>query len=364
MAKAMRAARRLDRPSSSGLRSCSRYLLSMSTTSILSLTIVAQSMIPAVALAAPAPVTSPAGAPVGTPGKTTPETSPTPPAPTGLEGDAPPRAPTPVTQPGSTATRPAEASDDIQVGDEVGNGSDDADNDGNVAVIARAGLEIDTTAAGPSGPVMLSRMEELGNLELRRAEILPRRAGDDPVIHVRVEVRGDEGDTYAIFSEVTVRGKALEGSAREVVCSLCTEGEAVERARSELLRLVPFVRARFRAAAAAKPKEEAPKPVVVPPPDTRLRAGGKAGIGLLAGGTVLLGAGIGLALTEPRPDPNDPLREINIRPVGYAVLGVGAAAIVTGAVLLILDRRKVRRVAQLAPMLERGSAGLLLVGSF
>ncbi|HEY0134777.1 MAG TPA: hypothetical protein VGB85_11870, partial [Nannocystis sp.] len=256
----------------------------------------------------------------------------------------------------SSQPAPAEA-------DEVG-ASDGASND-DVAVIARAGLEIDTTAAGPSGPVMLSRLEEVGNLELRRAEILPRRAGDDPVIRVKVEVRGQEGDTYAIFSEVTVRGQVVEGSAREVVCSLCTEGEAVDRARSELLRLVPFVRARFRAA--AKPADNKPPPVVTSAAEDKkkpLGTYGKAGIGLLAGGAVLLGTGIGLSVREPRPDPDDPLREINTRPVGYAVLGVGAAAIVTGAVLLVLDRRKARRVAHLAPMIGRGSAGLLLVGRF
>ena len=270
-------------------------------------------------------------------------------------------APSPAPSAGVASPQP-----DPAEADEVGTSDSTSGNDG-VAVIARAGLEIDTTAAGPSGPVMLSRLEEVGNLELRRAEILPRRAGDDPVIRVKVEVRGKEGDTYAIFSEVTVRGQVVEGSAREVVCSLCTEGEAVDRARSELLRLVPFVRARFRAAA-AKPTDNTPPPPVVTPTEDRkkkpLGALGKAGIGLLAGGVVLLGTGIGLAVPEPRPDPDDPLREINTRPVGYAVLGVGAAAIVTGAVLLVLDRRKARRVAHLAPMIDRGSAGLLLVGRF
>jgi len=264
--------------------------------------------------------------------------------------------------PAPGTTSPASAPD-TQEEDEINAGGNDGDSDGNTPVIARAGLEIDTAAAGPSGPVMLSRLEEIGNLELRRAEILPRRAGDDPVIHVKVEVRGQEGDTYAIFSEVRIRDKAVEGSPREVVCSLCTEGEAVERARSELLRLVPFVRARFRAA--AKPKDDKPPPIVAPPPeDNRLGTYGKVGIGLLAGGVVVFGTGLGLAIAKPRPDPDDPLREINTRPIGYAVLGVGAAAIVSGAVLLVLDRRKVRRVAHLAPMLERGSAGLLLVGRF
>ena len=251
---------------------------------------------------------------------------------------------------------------DTREEDQVGAGGDSNDGDDNVPVIARAGLEVDTGAAGTAGPVMLSRLEELGNLELRRAEILPRRVGDDPVIHLKVEVRGQEGDTYAIFSEVRVRDKVVEGSTREVVCSLCTEGEAVERARSELLRLVPFVRARFRAA--TRPKEDKPAPIIAPPPDNRPGTYGKAGIGLLAGGTLVFGTGLALALIEPRPDPHDPLRVIDTHPPGYAMLGIGAAAIVSGAVLLALDRRKVRRVSHLAPMIQRGSAGLLLVGRF
>ena len=283
-----------------------------------------------------------------------------------LPGDASaaqaPSGPAGPTGPASPATAaPAPAT---QEADEVGSGSADGDPDGNLPVIARAGLEVDTTAAGPSGPVMLSRIEELGNLELRRAEILPRRAAEDPVIRVRVEQRGSEGDTYAIFSELAVSGETLAGSTHEIVCSLCTEGEAVERARGELLRLVPFVRARFRAARKpVEPPSEPAKPP--PPPDRSLTATGKAGVGLLAGGVVVLGVGAALAIRAPRSDPDMPLNQTTTRPAGYALLGVGAAALITGAVLLVLDRRKVnRRVAHLAPLLHPGSAGLQLVGRF
>lgn len=255
-----------------------------------------------------------------------------------------------------------------QAADEVGPSLDAAATDGDpsVPVIARAGLEIDTAEAGAAGPVLLSRLEELGNLELRRAEILPRRAGDDPVIRVRIALRGEAGDTYAIASEVTVRGVTVEDSLREIVCALCTEGEAVERARSELLRLVPFVRARFRPTTArseAKPAA-APGPASPPPTDTRRRTAGKVGVGLLVGGALAFGTGLGLALAKPRPDPDDPLREIDTHPAGYAVLAVGATAIVSGAVLLILDRRPSRRTARLAPLLHPATTGLQLVGRF
>ena len=251
------------------------------------------------------------------------------------------------------------APETTQEADELGAGSE-ADLDTRAAMIARAGLEIDASAAGPAGPVLMSRLDELGNLELRRAEILPRRTGEDPVIRVRIEVRGDEGDTYAIFSELAVRGATVEGSLREIVCSLCTESEAVERARSELRRLVPFVRARFRAARTAPP----PAAPLAPPRGRKLGTPGKLGVGLLAGGTLVFGTGLGLALAQPRPDPDDPLREINTRPAGYALLGVGAAALVSGAVLLVIDRRAPRRVTHAAPLLAPGVAGLQLVGRF
>ena len=149
------------------------------------------------------------------------------------------------------------------------------------------------------------------------------------------------------------------------MCSLCTEGEAVERARSELLRLVPFVRARFRVVRTSPKPTPTPAPELrVPPPGAPLRTFGKVGIGLLAGGALVFGTGLGLALSQPRPDPDDPLREVDLRPAGYGVLGVGAAALVSGAVLLILDRRQPRRVAHATPLIHPGAAGLQLVGRF
>lgn len=230
-------------------------------------------------------------------------------------------------------------------------------------LVVRAGLDIDTSEAGPSGPVIVSRMEELGNLELRRAEILPSRLGTDPVIRIRVSLQSGASDVFLINSDAAVRGEALEGSAREISCSLCTEGEVVDRARGEIVRLVPFVRTRFRPADKPpdKPITDAPK-TEGPRPLTNL---GKAGIGLLAGGTLAFAAGLGLALAEPRPDPDDPTAEINTRPAGYGVLAVGGAALITGAVLLILDRRQAKRsTVHVAPLGGPGTAGLLLLGRF
>jgi hypothetical protein len=231
-------------------------------------------------------------------------------------------------------------------------------------IVARAGLDIDTADAGPSGPIIVSRMDELGNLELRRAEILPSRLGNDPVIRIRVSLQPGASDVFLIRSDVAVRGQTLEGSSHDVLCSLCTESEVVERARAEIVRLVPYVRAQFRAPPPKPDPEPDPRPEV-PAGPVPLSTMGKAGVGLLAGGTVAAAAGLGLSLAKEPTDPDDPTAQINIHPAGYAVLAIGAAALVTGAVLLGLDRRQAsRRSVQVAPTAAPGTAGLVLFGRF
>lgn len=237
-----------------------------------------------------------------------------------------------------------------------------------VEEVTRASLEIDTTSAGPAGPVIFSRLDELGSRELRRAEVLPGRSRKDPVIKIVVTEIGGDQPGYAITSALTVEGEAVADSEHATECRLCTEGEAVERATSEIERLVPLVReqARARRKLEQKPPPAPPPKIVEPEPvgPKPLGAKGKAGIGLLAGGAVALGVGIGLAVREPTPDPKDPLREISTRGAGFAVLGVGAAAAITGAVLLGLDRRAAQRRVTWTPGLSPWSATIVLAGSF
>jgi hypothetical protein len=233
-------------------------------------------------------------------------------------------------------------------------------------VVARASLEIDTTAAGPAGPIIHSRLDELGNRQLRRAEVLPGRGAQDPWIKITVRaVAGDEPG-FIISSALYADGKPIAESAHEGECRLCTEGEAVERATAEVERLVPFVRE--LAVARQKAAEDAARPPPPPPPEVPevkpLGAPGKAGIFLLALGGVGVGVGTGLALLEPRPDPDMPLNVINTRPAGFAAIGVGAALVVTGAVLLALDRRPQKRKTALAPVFGPAGAGLVLSGRF
>lgn len=234
-------------------------------------------------------------------------------------------------------------------------------------VIARASLELDTTAAGPSGPIIHSRIDELGNRQLRRAEILPGRGVRDPWIKITVRTLGSEEPGFIIDSALIVEGQTVPDSAHQTECRLCTEGEAVERATAEVERLVPLVRERAQAAAAAEPQPSPDPPKdttpAQPEPPRGLGTKGKAGVALLAVGGVGFVVGVGLLVPAPRPDPNDPLREINTRPAGGALLGVGVAALITGGVLLALDRKAARRTS-VAPTVSRTGAGLMLIGHF
>lgn len=236
-----------------------------------------------------------------------------------------------------------------------------------VEMVVRASLAIDTNEAGSAGPIIHERLDELGNRQLRRAEVLPGRGPRDAWIRLTVRALPGEEPGYVIASGLFVDGEPVGDSAHETECRLCTEGEVVERGTAEIERLVPFVRDHAQAERDAQVKAAEPPPVVKeePPPPRTLAARGKAGVGLLAGGGVVAAIGLGLAIRQPRPDPEMPLTEITTRPAGFAMLGVGAAALITGAVLLALDRKASapRRVSW-APSAGRGNAGLLLFGAF
>jgi hypothetical protein len=227
---------------------------------------------------------------------------------------------------------------------------------------ARASLNVDTSALGAQSPVLLRRIEELGDIELRRAEILPSRHTRDPVIAIALRPIADGG--YVIASHLTIAGEIVANSEHEVQCTLCTEGETVERARIEVGRLIPFVRDHARAEAEAT-QPRAPKGDRGPAAPTDDRRGlapmSKAGVALLVGGAAGVGLGVGLALREPTVKPEMPLEVTDTRIPGYVALGVGGALLVTGVALLVTGQRRSRaRALSFAPT----PGGALLYGRF
>jgi hypothetical protein len=94
---------------------------------------------------------------------------------------------------------------------------------------------------------------------------------------------------------------------------------------------------------------------------------GKAGIGLLVGGTASLVGGVVLVAVLGKRDERsgESVDTTDYRPGGAALIGVGAALVVTGAVLLGIDRKRAKsRTVSLAPSFGRHGGGLALTTHF
>jgi hypothetical protein len=96
---------------------------------------------------------------------------------------------------------------------------------------------------------------------------------------------------------------------------------------------------------------------------------GRVGLGVLTGGIVLTATGAGLAVAgESRPADKSRVRDL--RPAGFTLLGMGAAAVVGGTALVVVDRVLAGRGRARAnhyavhPTVSTVSAGVVVTGSF
>jgi hypothetical protein len=138
-------------------------------------------------------------------------------------------------------------------------------------------------------------------------------------------------------------------------CTACSDAELAGLAIEAILEAIELhedaVEARRveadAAAASAAPGPSAPEPAPLPADEPRRRPGplGWAGIGGLSLGVGAVVAGAVLASQPPMPYPGEPRMDVlrDLRPPGYAMLGLGGAFVVAGAVMLVVDRRRAHR---------------------
>lgn len=234
-----------------------------------------------------------------------------------------------------------------------------------------ARLEIDTQHAGSGAEVLHRRIEERANIVLRQGKVLAGDAEDAAIEVVVREVEGDEPGYAVSFQLRGADGSSLS-EPTELECPLCTETELVARVEAELASVVQALReANQSDEAEQQPTPEpvlprpVPQPALEPVPTKAPRREHQGmlagGVTLLVVGSVALGAGVGLAIPEPKIDEQYPLDLITTRPVGYALLAGGIVAATTGAVLtaLAVERRRQPRWS-LAPFGARSQAGVVI----
>jgi hypothetical protein len=204
----------------------------------------------------------------------------------------------------------------------------------------RAGLEVDASAVGEAGEVLGKRLSTRGQAVLREAEVLSPRDADDPQVHVTVEALPEDAG-YRCAYEVRRNGEPIEGTRASTECRLCTDVELESQFTAAIERLVAKI-----------PREETTSTDTVPPPSTAtpvvdeaprpwaIGRMGQAGIGVSVVGGATLGVGLGLAIAGARSSPT--------QTSGIVVAAVGGAVLVTGIVLLAVDRSRSTRVTATA----------------
>ncbi|MCA9712712.1 MAG: hypothetical protein KDK70_43185 [Myxococcales bacterium] len=182
---------------------------------------------------------------------------------------------------------------------------------------------------------------------------------DDAGTRIRVVVSryGDNDVHYrATVTLLDADGEPAEAE-RTLDCELCRDSELIAKVGEEIARLSGKVlyAPSSEAETDAKPEqdESGPEPTgSTGEQPKKLETLGYVGIGALVVGAGALGAGVGLAL---QPDEarlqGTRVERRSTRAPGFAMVGLGSAVLVTGAVLLTIDlvRRKKQRKVALIP---------------
>lgn len=182
------------------------------------------------------------------------------------------------------------------------------------------------------------------------------------------------GRAFAYTGKVDVRGD--DDEARVFECK-CSSDDLVAKVAGEVAAVAPGLVA--TAAVTDAPVDEpasAPttttQPAVVdeaPVGKKRMGKGGRAGAVLIGvGAAALIGGVVLLALGERSKDDGDVDRDrtTDYRPAGGASLGVGAALVITGAVLVAVDKKRARSGGRMAmlPTVGSRSWGFAITGRF
>ncbi|MCA9652324.1 MAG: hypothetical protein KC501_20590 [Myxococcales bacterium] len=251
----------------------------------------------------------------------------------------------------------------------------------------RAELVIDTTALGDGGPSMRDVLAQLEKDVLRERGVEPAQSADDPRIVVVVRPLSEGASVFDNRVEVTIeqRGQLWSDASWGFDCARCSDGHLLSKVGVMLHSAITRLEEGSRDPVVVEPpedkgSEDSPEPKVEPPIDDVPKP--KPGPLVWAGAaTALVGVagiavGVPLALREDRiiGDLDSPKRQgLQTRTPGWALTGIGAAALVTGGALLTVGLVRWHRAknqgtrtgaATLTPWVTTERVGLGVHGRF
>jgi hypothetical protein len=227
------------------------------------------------------------------------------------------------------------------------------------------GIELDLTGLEPIDPGL--RAEVAKAIHATAAEVVARHELPAEKIHVRVAWQDQADVDYAIRIHIdahewmaasdhpaTTGPDASASGLTDVIAA------ALERALADWSR-----RHDANRPAATPVSTVTPASVTAADDDAarvrRLGRVGWAGVGLAIAGAGSVAGGVAAVVIGRTVDPDDAFRLRDWRYTGYALIGIGSAAIIAGSVMAIVDSRKRRRsrsgTAMLVPApMHRGAA--------
>ncbi|MEX1367184.1 MAG: hypothetical protein AB1Z98_28915 [Nannocystaceae bacterium] len=240
----------------------------------------------------------------------------------------------------------------------------------------RASLVIETDELGEGGPSMAEMIGLLEDRVLRERGVGPAEAGT--TTQIVVEIRPLEDATGILDNRVDIslehEGETIADPSWSFDCPQCTDGyllnkvavtlhSVVTRLEAETADASPTPGPRDGGGADPGPNDVAPSPK----PGPLVWAGTGVGVG----GLVIAGVGLGIALRDDRIEgwlANQRVERVETRTPGWTMVGVGAAALVTGGALLAVGLRRHRRAKAAAvvatPWVSPTSAGVGLAARF
>lgn len=176
-------------------------------------------------------------------------------------------------------------------------------------------------------------------------------------IHIVVSRYGDKGVHYQAIVTLLEADGDEAAVERTLTCELCRDSELIAKVGEEIARLsgrvlyAPRIEEEEAEPELAEPEPETTDPPVNEQPK-RLGTLGYVGIGSLVAGSGTLGTGIVLAvLSDQARIEGTQVESRSTRTPGLAMVGVGSALLLAGAVLVTFDgiRRNKQRKVSLAP---------------